>query len=90
MDQADDPTRHLSPDELLFVNSAECPFAQRVLIGLKEKGLRYKQVEINLRGPDGKPSLPICVKSRGPYYNWELFPLLRICPACFRSVRTRQ
>ena len=58
MEQAHDPTQHLTSDELLFVNSAECPFAQRVLIALNEKGLRYKQVEINLRGPDGKQSLP--------------------------------
>ena len=58
MDQAEDPTQHLSSDELLFINSAECPFAQRVLIALQEKGARYKQVEINLRNAEGEEAPP--------------------------------
>ena len=50
----EDPTLQLKADELLFLNSYECPFAQRVLIGLQEKAVPYRQAEINLRDESGQ------------------------------------
>ncbi|KAK9915028.1 hypothetical protein WJX75_003796 [Coccomyxa subellipsoidea] len=60
-EQVEDPTKHLSSDKLLFLNSPECPFAQRTWIALIEKNVLYSKVDINLRNasgqyaPDNKP-----------------------------------
>ncbi|CAL8468830.1 g8371 [Coccomyxa elongata] len=54
MDHQVDPTKNLTSDRLLFVNSSECPFAQRTWIALIEKQVPYTKVDINLRNETGQ------------------------------------
>jgi glutathione S-transferase len=44
----------VSDTKLSFVSSWECPFAQRVWIGLLEKNLEFDKHEINLRDEEGQ------------------------------------